>query len=61
LKKQINSLHKGSKSQLQEEIKNFELNIKAKEREILDVSLLSNFATSVSTFVSCSSMSKVSS
>jgi hypothetical protein len=38
LKKQINSLHKGSKSQLQEEITNFELNVKSKEREILDVS-----------------------
>lgn len=40
MKKQINSLHKGSKSQLQEEIKNFELNIKAKDKEILDVSLV---------------------
>jgi hypothetical protein len=59
LKKQIKSLHEGSKSQLEEEIKNFELNVKSKEREILDVSYLTKIALSKSTFLSCSSRSKL--
>jgi Skp family chaperone for outer membrane proteins len=37
LKKQIKSLHKGSKRELQEEISNFESDVKKKEQEILDV------------------------
>jgi len=39
LKKQIKSLHRGTKSELEEEIRNFETEVKAKGKEIVEVSL----------------------
>jgi len=39
LKKQIKSLHRGTKSELEEEIINFETEVKAKGKEIVEVSL----------------------